>query len=339
MATNKPNPKKALSKKNFMQEMHAWRDELKKQAQGWLAQLGQFRNIEQNNYELGHRHLALGNITDAIFRFKFVTWMNPNRADAWYYLGCSYLANKNKKLAKPALEKAVALKPDYEEAVYMAAMLGGAHKPQKMPLTLSREYFDSQAATFAHDETETKGYEGHTILCNAVRSQLTPGRIDYVMLELGVGTGLSGPLLRDAASHITGVDISQPMLAEAMNLQDAQGKKIYDALIHRDAESFLAEAPADGYDIVMAANLFSFIGGLQGLFQYVSPVMKPGGLLAFTADKMDGEGYDFDAATGRFQFSLPYLEKLAAASGLKPIKCTQANIYPDYPAWLCLFKK
>ena len=239
---------------------------------------------------------------------------------------------------------ALKMKPEYEEPAYMLALVVGASLPPEkmpryMPLTLAREYFDTQAPTFNADQLETRGYEGHKLLCNGIRSQLVVGRIDHTVLELGIGTGLCGPLIRDVASHISGVDISARMLAEAMKLQDAQGKKIYDALIERDMAGFVKDAPEGSYDIVMAASSFSYIGGLHDLFAQCVRVLKPGGLLAFTADKSEGTGYMFDTATARFRFSAAYLDKLGAEQGLTKLKADTVALYPDSAAWLYVYRK
>ena len=344
MATNKPSGKKAPPKNNFQHDLKTWVNTTVRQVWHWIAELERCKEIESNNYQLGHHHLALGHVSDAILRFKFVTWLNPKRADAFYYLGCSYLTNKNKKAARDALVSAVKLNSDYEEAAYMLALVAGkalpaSRIPKKMPLILAREYFDSQAASYNKEQIDIQGYQGHTVLCNALRSQLVPGQIDHVILELGVGTGLCGLLIHDVATHVTGVDISEKMLAEAAKLQDAQGKKLYDALVCRDLQSFLNDAPDAGYDIVMAASLLSYMGDVKDVFAQTARVLKPGGLFAFTADKMNGEGYEFNAPTARFRFSKSHLEGLATAAGLAEVKFVEADSYPDAPAWLCIFKK
>ena len=140
MATNNPSPKKALPQKSVVkkntdtvrnagatlqQEWKEWTDDWKKQFWSWLQTLEKFRSIEKNNYDLGHQHLSNGYISDAIFRFRFVLWLNPGRADAWYYLGCAYLAKQDKRMARQAFERAVILNPSYEEAGYMLALVAG----------------------------------------------------------------------------------------------------------------------------------------------------------------------------------------------------------------------
>lgn len=343
MPEPKPAVKKAPSKQTTGDRLQAIAENLLRQlfglTKGWHKQ----RDILQNNYNLGQEHLNLGHYRDAVFRFKIVTWIDPNYFGAWYGLGCAYLGIGEKSPARQALKKALQLKPGDEETTYMLAMAGGIQAPvslpRRVPPSLALTYFEGLAPFYAEEQLEVHQYRGHTLLVEAIRTCLTPGRIDHVMLDLGVGTGLCGPGLREVAAQLTGVDISAAMLAEAMKLQDENGKKIYDALIKREMHEFLQEAPAAAYDVVLAAGAFSYMGELEAVFAQVSRVLKPGGLFAFTADKQDSPGFTLDTELGRFHFSAEYLKEWAAANGLKALRFEEAETYPTYRAWLCVFAR
>ncbi|MBY0407968.1 MAG: methyltransferase domain-containing protein, partial [Rickettsiales bacterium] len=276
MATQKPTAKKAPATKSlpnsFMDEARLMGNDWKQKALRFVSQWEKFKDILLNNYELGQQHLRMGNLQDAVMRFRFVLWLDPKYKDAWYYLGCSYMAARNIRAAQKAFQTALKLHPDSDEARYMLAITTGksmpkAELPKRIPQSLLVEMFETMAPHFNADEVGTFQYEGHTQLANALRSGLTQGRMDHVILDLGVGTGLCGPLLRDVASHITGVDLSPAMLAEAVKVVDERGQKIYDALIRREAMEFISDGPSDSYDIVMAAGLVSYIGDLQPFFE------------------------------------------------------------------------
>jgi predicted TPR repeat methyltransferase len=301
-------------------------------------------DIVKNNYELGLTHFQRGNISDAVFRFKLVTWIEPAHGEAWYYLGRSQLAEGKLAQASESLKKALKLKPDHELAGYFLALALGKSAPaeilpRRMPRALVTEHFDAIAATYNKEQLESFEYKGHMALIEAVRPLLVQGRIDHIVVELGVGTGLCGALLQDVSAHITGVDISQKMLEEAMKVQAPNGKKIYDALIHRDAVDFLKEVAPDSADIVLACQLISYMGDVEELFAQAARVLKPGGLFGVTAEKMDGSGYRFDPAAGVFRYGATYLQDLAAKSGLAPAASGEANVYPDLPAHVFVFRK
>jgi len=353
MPNQKPTPKtapaqktlkNAFTSKPFMDDMRKqgleWKNKLLNFAQHWEK----FKSIVENNYVLGQDHMRRGNIKDAIFRYKFVIWLEPQYKDVWYHLGCAQMVAGNIRAANDAFAKSLKLKPTHAESRYMLAIAMGnatpkADLPKYIPLDLTLQQFDELAATYNIDQENTFKYEGHTQLANAIRSALTQGRIDHIILDLGVGTGLCGPLLRDTAAHITGVDISPKMLAEAVKVVDERGKKIYDALIKREAIEFITDGPDSSYDIIMSAGLVSYIGDLQTYFEQSARILKSGGILAFTSDTFEGTGHQFNAQTGRFGYSQYYLADLATRFGLTEFRCREASIYPESVGWLCVYRK
>lgn len=72
------------------------------------------QNLRETNYKLGMKHLENGNITDAIFRFRFINKFWPDLIDAQYQLAyCLTLDNKPHE-AKVILKQLLAHHPDYD---------------------------------------------------------------------------------------------------------------------------------------------------------------------------------------------------------------------------------
>src|SRR5262249_34413521 len=113
-----------------------------------------------------------------------------------------------------------------------------------------------------------------------------PARFAAV-LDLGCGTGLAGVEFRPLAERLTGVDLSPQMIAVA------RGKGAYARLVADDIGRFLAAAAVEGarYDLVLAADVFTYFGDLAPLFAACASVLAPGGLVAFTVERSDGDGY------------------------------------------------
>lgn len=70
-------------------------------------------NLLETNYNLGLKHLEKGNISDAVFRFRFVKKFWPDCFDAYYYLAYSLALNKRPFEAKKVLTELLVKKPDY----------------------------------------------------------------------------------------------------------------------------------------------------------------------------------------------------------------------------------
>lgn len=110
------------------------------------------------------------------------------------------------------------------------------------------------------------------------------------VLEVACGTGLLGAALaRRGYAHLTGLDLSPEMLAEA-------GRKgCYERLIEADVLGFVAEAPFDG--VVAAGVLTMGHLGVEG-FRVMLESLAPGGVLAVDveADTFARQGFAAELA-------------------------------------------
>lgn len=103
---------------------------------------------------------------------------------------------------------------------------------------------------------------------------LTPGS---KLLEVGVGTGLSLPLLKGNV-EITGIDLSQKMLDKAAERVTALGLKNVQ-LQKMDATRL--EFPDNSFDRVLAAYFISTVPDPVAVVHEMKRVCRPGGYLVF----------------------------------------------------------
>jgi len=71
-------------------------------------------NLLETNYNLGLKHLDKGNISDAVFRFRFVKKFWPEYLDAHYQLAYSLALNKKPYEAKKILTELLLKNPNYD---------------------------------------------------------------------------------------------------------------------------------------------------------------------------------------------------------------------------------
>jgi predicted TPR repeat methyltransferase len=163
-------------------------------------------------------------------------------------------------------------------------------------------------------------------------------------LDLGCGTGLCGPLLQRLASRVTGVDLSQNMLDRA-----AEGG-CYAALRHQDVAGFLADTP-DRFDLVVAADVFIYLGALEAVFAGVARVMPAGGVFCFsvedtgeaaggqaaappqaagsgTGSSSAGTGYVLQSSM-RYAHAESYIRRLAAHAGFEVADTVRQTLRED----------
>lgn len=304
---------------------------------GWHLQ----RDIGKNNYELGLMQFREGRYHDAIFRLRIACWADAKHAPSWYWLGRSYLAEGKRPQALEAFKKAAALKPDDEHTRYMMALAYGKNiptgaQPQHVPMALVKEHFGMIAADYNQLVAERLNTEAQQV-AQAARAALYEGRVDHVILDLGAGTGLCGAQLYDVAAHLTGVDVSEPMLRQARLLQSDQGKKLYSVLIHKDALEFLRGVDDASFDVVLASGLVHTLGELQSLFEVVSRCLKPGGVFVFNTYACD-DAYRFDASLEAFAYGRDYLQQCAQNAGLSA-DVDEASFIPAQKGWIGVCRK
>jgi predicted TPR repeat methyltransferase len=96
-------------------------------------------------------------------------------------------------------------------------------------------------------------------------------------------------------------------------LAQARDPGVYSELECIDLTDYLARCDAE-FDLVVAADVFIYLGDLAPVFDGAQRALRAGGRFAFSVEA--GEEQEFAlAATRRYRHSRPYLERLAAEYG------------------------
>jgi predicted TPR repeat methyltransferase len=127
-------------------------------------------------------------------------------------------------------------------------------------------------------------------------------------MDLGCGTGQCGEAVRPLASFLTGVDLSPRMIAKARE------RKIYDSLIVGSIDDAL-EGRDGSFDLIIAGDVFIYVGDLSRVFAGCARALPSGGLVAFSIESTEGDAYRL-CPTGRYAHSETYIDTIARASGL-----------------------
>ncbi len=191
----------------------------------------------------------------------------------------------------------------------LAAIEGGAGAAVAAPAAYVRETFDGFAPGFDDRLIGQLDYRVPAAVAAALDEVrvFAPGSAD--VLDLGCGTGLAGAPLRARARHLTGVDLAPKMLAAA------RARGCYDVLAEADILAWMDAADSAAFDLVVAADVFIYLGDLADIFTEVARLLRPGGLFAFSVELSSREKWLLQPS-GRYAQSHAYIASLAAASGL-----------------------
>jgi predicted TPR repeat methyltransferase len=271
--------------------------------------------IADRRYKFGRDLAARGDFSAAADLFAQAIEAVPAFAPAWVALGEAREKLDDGAAAVAAFRQALAVDPDDRcGAALHLARLGGADAAHAMSPAYVRTLFDQYAPRF-DGALANLGYRGPVRLREAVE-KLCPAVTFDRALDLGCGTGLAGTTFRSLARHLTGVDLSPAMAAQA------RAKQIYDRLETRDLVEFLAADP-DGYDLVLAADVFVYLFDLAPVAAAVARVLRPRGLFAFTVETHQAAGVELGEKL-RFLHGADHVRGAVAAARLRLVELSPA---------------
>lgn len=262
--------------------------------------------------------LRLGRASEALQAFDKAVAADPQHADAWSARGSLLRELHQFDEAARCFEKALALGADPELTGYYLASVKGTDTPPP-PRRYVESLFDDYAAEFQDHVVNQLRYQGYERL---LRPLVEEGRRFRRAVDLGCGTGLCGPLIRPLADVLDGVDISQAMLDQTRQLG------IYRQLVHADIGSYLASAQGD-VDLVVAADVFIYVGDLANVFREIRRLLNPGGRFVFTVEAPAGDEDLQLLPSLRYAHSERYIRRLAEANGFRVDDMARAPIRYD----------
>lgn len=254
---------------------------------------------------LSHCELRQNRWKEALRALDDALAIDPREPEVWSQRG--HLMRETGQLKEAARSYEQALAHGAEPALhrhYLAAVQD-LREPPPPPPVYAAALFDQYADEFQdHLLAQLKYAAPETLL----RPVLERGERLGLVLDLGCGTGLCGRLLAPVAEAIEGVDSSASML------QSAQASGAYRRLLHGDLLALLQE-PGDAADLIVAADVFIYVGPLDAVFAAAAARLAPGGRFVFSVEQADA-GRELQLRPSlRYAHSRELIQRLAPAHG------------------------
>jgi len=184
----------------------------------------------------------------------------------------------------------------------------------------TKEYVEDEFNRFAESfDTvlqQSLGYKIPDILYETIKPHMEE---NTEILDLGCGTGLSAIPFRPLNPTVTGIDLSENMLAKA------ESRGIYKKLIHGDITEEIDNIDQI-FDLIISTDTLIYIGKLDNLFEKIYSKLKNNGLFAFSTEANNQEEQYVISPSGRFKHSHTYIKDLSQKNNFKIIESKEVVI-------------
>lgn len=192
--------------------------------------------------------------------------------------------------------------------------------PQKAPNAYVATLFDQNAEMFDSILVDELGYAVPMMIAKAMEKlKLGPFQ---TWLDLGCGTGLCAMALEEITVARTGVDLAPTMIEIANELE------LYHDLYVGEVVAFLQSEEARGpYNLITAADVLPYLGGLDPLFTAMANHAEPGTVLAFSSELLEGGAWDFHVGPHkRFAHSSSCITRMLKKHGWQPMQIDRITV-------------
>lgn len=101
--------------------------------------------------------------------------------------------------------------------------------------------------------------------------------------------------------------------------------------------------PGAAFDLMIAADVFVYVGALDDIFSACAAALRPNGLLAFSIEALDNDGDYLLRPTTRYAHSLHYVRRLAIAENLLVSRIDETIVRKEkgtpVKAYICILRK
>lgn len=180
--------------------------------------------------------------------------------------------------------------------------------------------FDNFASSF-DAKLGQLGYRAPPLVVDALTPMWDAPARQYDVVDVGCGTGLVGPLVRDWARTLAGCDLSVGMLRQAKQ------RGCYDVL-HKAELMYYLETQPNAFDGVVSADTLCYFGDLHGAARAAAIALRAGGVFVFTVEAL-GEGIAAPhrlQANGRYAHAHAHVVTAIEAAGLRVVRIAEENL-------------
>lgn len=231
------------------------------------------------------------------------------------------LAKGDRALALADADALVQAMPDNAEYRFWQQVAQG-QTPPRQPAEMVTAQYDSFAPLYDQHVVVTLKYKLPKLVGERILEWHPDRQLN--LLDLGCGTGLLGAVLGRVQGALVGVDVSRPMLEEAL----LHG--VYDKLHHVDLFDALESTPEGLYDVIAALDVFIYAGDVAQAAKDAHRILKPGGRFVFSCERSgDAEPDLVLRPTMRYAHKVAAIEAQCRAAGFAEVELESVIVHQE----------
>jgi predicted TPR repeat methyltransferase len=297
------------------------------------------------HYNLGNVLQKQGKLDEAVASYHRVLAFKPEYTGARKNLGNRFQEQGQLDKTVENDHQTIRLDSKIESAEHLIAALT-ARTPERAPSQYIEKLFDGYANKFDTHLVQDLEYKIPSELIALLKQVMEFPDREWDVLDLGCGTGLVGLEISPQARQLVGVDLSTKMLARA------HARNVYHRLVHSDLLPMMRGEKASSYDVIIAADVFVYLGMLDEIVFESRRLLRAGGYFMFSVEALDAlpsalidleskPDYKLNQS-GRYAHSANYLEKLASDNGFSSLSMISTPVRLEngkpIPAWAAVWK-
>jgi predicted TPR repeat methyltransferase len=263
-------------------------------------------------FNLGNALRDCGNASASVEAYRNACLFDPAHSQAHRRLGQMLYAIGAHAEAAEVFRQWLAADPDHPVASHMLSACTGEDVPDRASDAYVVATFDAFASSFDEVLLHRLEYRAPRLVLEALERAVGDGGEPLDIVDAGCGTGLCGPLLASRARLLTGVDLSDKMLAKA------EVRKVYHRLVKGEITQFLGDHPA-AFDVIVSADTLCYFGDLAGVTAASRGALRPGGVLVFTVERADDVLRYRIESHGRYSHARDYVRAVLEHAGFDDI--------------------
>lgn len=257
---------------DFISFVYNTKNDLQSNFKAFKRNWGNLRNV---NLDLATYHINNGNIDDAIFRLKILTFLiSPNDEDAFALLAFCYLVKGKKEKTLEYINK-TSPKSDYLD---LKSFLNNTSLIE-IPDNIRNEYRKVCAESYVRKWSSFPIYLPKELI-SLLFSQIEELPASCKILDLGSGAGLIAAELDyrlEKNYTIIGVD----NIKELTKFTNYKKRSFYDKLIKQSTKEFLLDKHNKKYNIITSFCSLDFTRDLSKYFVKIKSLLSKNGYFAF----------------------------------------------------------